>query len=120
MAGNGKYKNEFGVFGEKPKVPKKIYDRNKVLAGLAIFLILVTLPLWKNLGKAVPAPQPSLETPVIQKLAQKDRKCVEPKDWIRANHMQMLVDWREEVVRNGPRDYTTSDWRNVLASLSNT
>jgi len=120
MAGNGNYKNEFGVFAEKPKVQKKIYDRNRVFAGLAIFLVLVTLPLWNNLGKVVPAPKPSLDTPAIQKLAAKDKKCVEPTPWMRANHMQMLVDWREEVVRNGPRDYTASDGRKFAASLSNT
>ena len=47
------YKNEFGFFAERPKVEKKIFDRNKVIAGLVIFLVLITIPLWQNLGKTV-------------------------------------------------------------------
>jgi hypothetical protein len=120
------YKNEFEVFAERPKVEKKIFDRNKVIAGLVIFVVLVTVPLWQNLGKTVAAPAPKLDTPVIQKLAEKDKKCVMPTDWMRANHMQMLVDWRDNVVRtnekgaaNG-RDFVTPDGKKYLASLTNT
>jgi hypothetical protein len=122
------YKNEFGNFAERPKVEKKFFDRNKVIAGLAIFFVLITIPLWQNLGKTVAAPTPSLDTPVIKQLAEKDKKCVMPTDWMRANHMQMLVDWREGVVRTKEqkvkasrgRDYVTPDGKTYLASLSNT
>jgi hypothetical protein len=31
------YKNEFGFFAERPKVEKKLFDRNKVIAGLVIW-----------------------------------------------------------------------------------
>ena len=62
------YKNEFGVFGERPQVEKKTYDRNKVVAGLVIFFAIVTLPFWENVGKVIPAPERKLDTPVIQKL----------------------------------------------------
>ena len=93
------YKNEFGFFAERPKVEKKLFDRNKVIAGLVIFVVMITIPLWQNLGKTVAAPAPSLDTPVIKKLAEKDKKCVMPTEWMRANHMQMLVDWRDNVVR---------------------
>jgi hypothetical protein len=122
------YKNEFGNFAERPKVEKKFFDRNKVIAGLVIFFVLITIPLWQNLGKTVAAPTPSLDTPVIKQLAEKDKKCVMPTDWMRANHMQMLVDWREGVVRTKEqkvkasrgRDYVTPDGKTYLASLSNT
>jgi hypothetical protein len=122
------YKNEFGVFGERPKVEKKLFDRNKVIGGLVIFLVLITIPLWQNLGKTVAAPTPSLDTPVIKKLAEKDKKCVMPKEWMRANHMQMLVDWRDNVVRTKEQQVTTSrgrefvapDGKQYLASLTNT
>ena len=52
-------------------------------------------------------------------LAEKDRHCVESKEWIRANHMRLLVDWREEAVRNAKRDYVNSQGQRYLASLSN-
>jgi len=119
------YKNEFGVFAERPKVEKKLYDGNKVIVGLLIFFAIVTLPFWKNVGKVIPAPQPKLDTPAIAKLAEK--KCVMPTDWMRANHMQLLIDWREGVVRSeeasGPKDYRVFEnpnGRKFLASLSNT
>jgi len=65
------YKNEFGLFAERPKVEKKLFDRNKVIAGIVIFLVMVTIPLWQNLGKTVAAPVPNLDTPVIKQLAEK-------------------------------------------------
>ena len=63
--------------------------------GLLIFFGLLFSAVLPNLGKTVAAPDPKLDTPAIQKLAAKDRKCVMPTDYMRANHMQMLVDWRE-------------------------
>jgi len=121
-----KYKNEFGVFAERPKVEKKYYNGKYIFGGLIIFLILIFLPLAPNLGKTVPPPQRQLDTPVIQKLAEKDRKCLMPTEWMRANHMQMLVTWRDNVVRtnekgapNG-REFVAPDGRKYLASLTNT
>lgn len=120
------YKNEFGVFAERPQVPKKMYDAKYVILGLVVFFVLATCALWPNLGKTVPAPQPKLDTPVIQKMAEKDRKCVLPKAEIRAQHMQMLVEWRETVVRSkeqGARDvreFVAPDGKKYLASLTNT
>ena len=32
-------------------------DKNKILAGLAIFIALISFPFWFNLGKAAPAPE---------------------------------------------------------------
>lgn len=115
-----KIKNEFGVFADRPTVKKKIYDRNKVILGLLIFFAVITLPLWKNLGTIIPAPQPKLDTPAIQQLAEKDRKCVADTAFMRNNHMQMLVDWRDDVVRNGNRIYTAPGGKKFNASLSNT
>ena len=42
------YKNEFGVFGERPKVEKKLFDQNKVVIGIMIFLVMIT-DSWHNL-----------------------------------------------------------------------
>ena len=113
------YKNEFGVFAEKPKAEKKIYDKNKVFIGLVVFVVVFTIAFWKNLGKAIPPPKPDLNTPAIAKLAEKDRKCVDDTAFMRANHMRLLADWREQVVRTGERNWTNSRGEKVLASLSN-
>ncbi len=120
MSENGQYKNEFGVFGERPKVERRIYDSKYILLGLAIFFVLIAFPFLKARGKAVPPPQPKLDTPAIMKMAEKDRKCVESKEFMRANHMQLLDDWRLEVVRNANRDYEASTGKKYLASLQNT
>jgi len=121
-------RNEFGNFAPKPEVPKKLYDIKYIALGLLIFFGLVLFPVIPNLGKTVAAPTPKLDTPAIQKLAEKDRKCVMPTEWMRANHMQLLVDWRESVVRSkgsggGPtedRMFVNPEGKKYLASLSNT
>ncbi len=115
-----KYQNEFGGFAEKPKVPKKFYDLKYILLGLAIFFGLVISPILPNLGKIVAAPSPKLDTPAIQKLAEKERQCVMPTPYMRANHMQMLIDWREAVVRNGNREFINPEGKKFTVSLSNT
>jgi hypothetical protein len=123
-----KYNNEFGNFAEKPQVPKKLYDFKYIALGLLIFFGLILLPIMPNLGKTVAAPTPKLDTPAIQKLAAKDRKCVESTSFMRTNHMQMLVDWREGVVRSkeaggsttDDRVYVNAEGKQFLASLSNT
>jgi len=50
MSKNSDYKNEFGWFAERPQVPRKLYDSKYVLAGLVVFVLVITLPLWPNLG----------------------------------------------------------------------
>ena len=118
MAEHGNYNNEFGWFADKPTVKARFYNAKAVIVGLTIFLVLVTLPLWKNLGKVIPAPDPKLDTPAI--MAMKEKKCVESREFMKANHMLLLVDWREEVVRTGNREYTATDGKKYNASLSNT
>lgn len=113
-------KNEFGNFAEKPQVPKKLYDFKYIVVGLLIFFGLLFSAVLPNLGKTVAAPDPKLDTPAIQKLAAKDRKCVMPTDYMRANHMQMLVDWRESVVRDAQREFVNPEGKKFVASLSNT
>jgi len=120
MSKNSDYKNEFGWFAERPQVPRKLYDSKYVLAGLVVFVLVITLPLWPNLGKSVPAPKPDLNTPAIMKLPEKERKCVMDLEFMRANHMQLLNDWRDEVVRNGNREFTGAGGKKYLASLQNT
>ncbi|NSW85259.1 MAG: sulfate reduction electron transfer complex DsrMKJOP subunit DsrJ [Syntrophobacteraceae bacterium] len=95
----------------------KIYNAKPILIGLAIFIGLATFPLWFNMGKAAPPPDPKLDTPVIQRMAVK--QCIMPKDQMRTEHMQLLNDWRTEVVRNNNRIYTASDGKQYNMSLQN-
>jgi hypothetical protein len=95
----------------------KIYDARYILIGVAIFLGVFTSPFWYNMGKAAPAPEIKIDTPVIQKMAQK--QCVLPKAQMRTEHMQMLNDWRTWVVRSDLRTYVAPDGKTYNMSLQN-
>ena len=90
-------------------------DKNKILAGLAIFIAVVTLPFWFNMGKAAPAPE--LELTAKAKAA---KVCVMPTDFMKAEHMQLLDVWRHNVVRNGERAFVNPEGKLFDMSLSNT
>ncbi len=96
----------------------KLYNRGIIMAGIAAFVILATVPLWYGgAGKPSP-PELSLDTPAIQELGEK--RCVEDTAFMRSRHVQLLTAWRDEAVRNGNRMYTAADGRRFEASLSGT
>ncbi len=81
----------------------KIYDGGKVFIGIIIFLSVATSPFFYNMGKATAKPDPKLDTPEIQKMEKK--QCVEPKEFMRREHMKLLNEWRDSVVREGNMIY---------------
>jgi len=95
-----------------------MYDAGKILPGLIIFVALVTFPFYNNIGKAVSKPEPSINTPVINQLEEK--RCVESKEFMRAEHMTLLNDWRDSVVRGGTGIYLDTDGKQHNMSLQNT
>ncbi|TSA12729.1 MAG: menaquinol oxidoreductase [Deltaproteobacteria bacterium] len=94
-----------------------MYDGGKIITGLVVFIGLVTFPLWSNVGKAAKKPDPKIDTPVIQQLPEKERKCIEPKALMQAEHMKILNDWRDAVVRDGNRIYVSSSGKSFNMSL---
>ncbi|HWQ74791.1 MAG TPA: sulfate reduction electron transfer complex DsrMKJOP subunit DsrJ [Syntrophomonas sp.] len=94
-----------------------MYNGGKIIAGLAIFVALVTSPFLMNIGKADEAPQPNLDTPAINQMSQK--QCVESAEFMRTEHMQMLNEWRDQVVRNGDTVYVSSSGQEYEMSLEN-
>ena len=95
----------------------KIYDGGKILVGLIIFAALFASPFYLNMGKATAKPELKIDTPEIQKL--EDKKCVEPKELMRAKHMQILNNWRDAVVRDGDRDQIIISGQKYDKSLQN-
>ncbi|WP_338823376.1 hypothetical protein MHOCP_15870 [Moorella humiferrea] len=93
-------------------------DFRYILTGLIVFVVLVTLPFWARAGKAASLPTPSLDTPAIQALPQKE--CIEDTEYMRANHMKLLEDWRNQVVRDGKRTYVASNGKVYEMSLEKT
>jgi hypothetical protein len=96
-----------------------MYDGWKIIVGLIIFVGIATFPFLYDVGKAsIPPPDPKIDTPEIQKMTEK--KCVESKSFMKAEHMVMINDWRDAVVREGNRLYTSTDGQQYAMSLQNT
>ncbi len=88
-----------------------LYDGGKILTGLGVFVAVALLPFWHTAvaGKGA-RPEP--------KLATSETRCVASKAIMRASHMELLNQWRDEVVRGGVRTTTTPDGRVFEMSLS--
>jgi hypothetical protein len=85
----------------------KLYDGGKIIAGLLIFVGLFILPFYFNIGKVNAKPELKLDTPAIQQWEKQygKKECVESKEYMRAEHMQLLNNWRDAVVRDSNRGY---------------
>jgi hypothetical protein len=92
-----------------------MYNKGIIIAGLAVFIVLVTFPFWFNQGKAAPAPQR-----ILAPEAKAAQACILSAELMRTEHMQMLNDWRNMVVRDGTRLYIGSNGKKFEMSLSNT
>jgi len=90
-------------------------DKKWIIAGLIIFILIFTFPLWYNHLKAAPAPELKLTDK-----AKAAKECVAPKEYMRVEHMQLLDVWRENVVRGGERIYLSSNGKEFNMSLTNT
>jgi hypothetical protein len=86
--------------------------------GIIVFILLVTFPIWYAGGKSKQVPQIDLNTPVINSLPEK--QCVAPTAFMKTRHMKLLDEWRNDVVRNNNRTYTTPDGRRYDKSLTKT
>jgi len=91
-----------------------MYDADKVIAGIVIFLIIVLVPVWyiAASGQASYRPEPEIVT--------EETHCVEDTEFMKDEHMQLLIDWKDSVVRQGIRTYVASDGEEYTMSLTNT
>jgi hypothetical protein len=97
-----------------------MYNGGKIIAGLVIFIGLFTFPVFYNMGKTSTMPEAKLDTPAIKELPEAERKCVESKEYMRANHMQLLDSWRDKVLREGNLVYESTSGKKYIMSLQNT
>ncbi len=87
-----------------------MHDQGKVIAGIVIFLIVVLFPIWYTgaFGDFTP---PNLD-PVTDA-----KECVKDKATMTAWHMDLLNEWRNDVVRNndrGPVLIAGKEWEKSL------
>ena len=81
-----------------------MYDGWKIILGLIIGLGLFLSPVLYNLGTDAKAPVPELT-----EKAKAAGQCVAPKAYMTAWHMQLLDNWRHEVVRDADRYFNTNE-----------
>ena len=94
---------------------KEIYNKKIIIAGIITFFVIITFPFWYNMGKAAPLPEPKLTDK-----AKAAKECVRPKEFMKAEHMQLLDVWRDTVVRDAKRIYVNSKGKEFKMSLSDT
>jgi len=88
-------------------------DMPRIIVGLIVFLVIIGFPIWYNVAMDKAGYAPELVKPA------KGDQCVRDKDWMRTNHMDLLDQWRDEVVREGER-FETLEGRPIQKSLSRT
>ena len=91
-------------------------DKSKIIAGIIIFFVVAAFPFWFNMFvEKTPAPEL-----VLTAKAQAAKVCVRDTAFMKANHMQLLNEWRNAVVRNAERIYVNAEGKEFNMSLSNT
>ena len=82
-----------------------------VFTGLSLFLLGMTFPFWQSIDPD-DFPKVAMET--------KGDQCVAPAEYMRKNHMLLLNNWKDAVVRDGERFHIMPDGSSVEKSLTKT
>ncbi|UCE66345.1 MAG: sulfate reduction electron transfer complex DsrMKJOP subunit DsrJ [Candidatus Zixiibacteriota bacterium] len=91
-----------------------MYDAGKIIIGLVVFLALVSYPIWYDAARG------DIPTSADPKIVTAEKECVAPTDYMKDSHMDLLNQWRDDVVRKGVRVYTAESGRKFEMSLSHT
>lgn len=92
-----------------------MFNAKYIIPGIVIAIVAFTAPFWLNIGSPTYLyPKVALPTGEGQEM------CIEPTEWMRAEHMTLLNTWRDEAVRLGKREYVATDGRKWVVSLQNT
>ena len=94
--------------------------KTNIVVGILVFLLVMSAPIWMIFGKDAAASnvEVSLDTPTINALDEK--KCIYDTEYMRENHMEILHQWKVQVVRDDNRVMVTPDGREFEMSLQNT
>lgn len=88
----------------------KIYNKGPIGLGILVLLAFALFPFYNNIGKVNAKPDPKTDTPVIQEWEKQygKKECVESKKFMRAEHMVLVNNWRDSVVRDDNRGYISN------------
>ena len=89
-------------------------DRYVIIAVLVLALVALTSPVWYARVEGESARGPDLKRPL------RETACVMPVAYMRTSHMDLLMTWRDGVVRRHERTWTAPDGKHYAASLSGT
>ena len=87
-----------------------MYNKGLIISGLIVFVLFVTFPVWFNRLDAGPMPKPELPPGG-------EKQCVAPAAEMRDTHMQLLNEWRDDVLRNADRVAVTVDGKEYRKGL---
>ncbi len=91
-----------------------MYDRGLTFTALGVLALLGAFPILWLLVNGGGGEPPELAQP------RDTAGCVESVDYMRRAHMDLLETWRNTVVRDGQRSFTTEDGREMEMSLTGT
>ena len=98
-----------------------MYNAKFVIPGIIVFAGLFTAPFWINmLSSSHEEVQVVLPTEPVTFFGEERTQCVEPREWMAANHMELLLEWRDQALREGKRIYVATDGKKWETSLQNT
>ena len=74
-----------------------MFNGYKIILGIFIFVIFFTTPFWCNYVRPDLITKPNLILPTEEK------ECIRDREYMIANHMDLLNEWRDKVVRQNIR-----------------
>jgi len=80
-----------------------MYNKGTIIPGLIIFVLFVTFAVWFN-GFTTAGDLPKPELPPGG-----EKHCIASAEYMRANHMQLLNEWRDNVLRDADREILEID-----------
>jgi hypothetical protein len=89
-------------------------DRHAIFAAVIVFFVVVTSPIWYARAAGTTARGPEAKLPETEKT------CVMPVEYMRASHMELLLTWRDDVVRRQNRTFVSPDGKAYAKSLTGT
>ncbi len=88
-----------------------MYNLKYIIPGLVVFVLIVTSPVWLNVFLW------GSDEPVLVPPPGGEKTCVAPIPEMRAKHMVLLNEWRDDVLRNANRTTVTVDGKTFRKGL---
>ena len=87
-----------------------MYNAKFVIPGIIVFAGLFTAPFWiYMLSSGHEEVKVELPTEPVTFFGEERTQCIEPREWMAANHMELLLEWRDKALRENKRIYVASD-----------